>query len=154
MKNGAENSSRYRWSSLSSCISKNKFKGVGSSPAMPLQLHRYCILHWMNAVKLDHTVSSATILASQASPRAALFKEVLLFNHWNYYGHFKDQEAANLQLYGSIESTIKSHPIMCELTSSWSLPIHASLISTQPKNDLTLPVLGSLQIFGFNSFVH
>lgn len=52
IKDGTESSSRYKSPSLASHISKNKFKGVNSSPAMPLQPHRYCLLPRLNADRM------------------------------------------------------------------------------------------------------
>lgn len=63
---------------------------------------------WMQT-EWGHSVSPPTVLASQAYPWAVSFKEVFLFNHCNYYNHFKNQEAANLPVCGSMWSTIKIH---------------------------------------------
>lgn len=103
-----KDSSRDKSPSLASHVSKNKFKGMNSSPAMPLLPHRYCLLPELNA-EWGHSVSHPTVLASQAYPRAVSFKKVFVFNHCNYYKHFINQEAANIPLYGSMWSTIKIH---------------------------------------------
>lgn len=109
---------------LQGFIYENKQKGVHSSLSYAFTSLQILLTALINCRQIW------AILSHMPPHQLARLKEVLVFNHWNYYGHFKDQGAANLQQY--VQSSKASYFQLC--LSSEILSIHASSTSTQVKN--------------------
>lgn len=125
---------------LQGFIHKNKSKGVHSSPSYAFATSQILFTTLINCRQIW------AILSHMPLHQLVRRKEVLVFNHWNYYGHFKDQGPANLQQY--VQCSEVTYIQLC--LSSEILSIHAISTSTQVKNGVTLSIWGLVQIIHFN----